>query len=112
MFLQCLGAGIIQLYLTEPPSHNEWLKRNTGVITLIRDNPKRSFFLRLYCPQRKAMLWEHEIYNAIEYKAPTSYFHTFEGEDCMMAFNFASEFDAIVLRYDNNKRVLLFYTSL
>ncbi|XP_033211048.1 neural Wiskott-Aldrich syndrome protein-like isoform X2 [Belonocnema kinseyi] len=94
----CLGAGIIQLYLTEPPSHNEWLKRNTGVITLIRDNPKRSFFLRLYCPQKKAMLWEHEVYNAIDYKAPTSYFHTFEGEDCMMAFNFASDFDANFLR--------------
>ncbi|XP_043484036.1 neural Wiskott-Aldrich syndrome protein-like [Leptopilina heterotoma] len=94
----CLATGIIQLYLTEPPTHNEWLKRNTGVLTLIRDNPKRSFFLRLYCLQRKAMLWEHEIYNAIEYKAPAPFFQTFEGEESMMAFNFASEHDAFVLR--------------
>ncbi|XP_001608170.1 neural Wiskott-Aldrich syndrome protein [Nasonia vitripennis] len=95
---QCLAAGIIQLYLTEPPKHNEWIKKNTGIITLIRDTSKRSFFLRLYCIQRKAMLWEHEVYNSMEYKAPFNYFHTFEAEDCMAAFNFANETDAIVLR--------------
>ena len=55
------------------------------------------------------MLWEHEIYNTIEYKAPTPYFHTFEGEESMMAFNFASDFDAIVLRYDNNKLVTILH---
>ncbi|XP_058798236.1 actin nucleation-promoting factor WASL-like isoform X2 [Phymastichus coffea] len=95
---QCLAAGIIQLYLTESPRHNEWIKKNTGIITLIRDTSKRSFFLRLYCIQRKAMLWEHEVYNSMDYKAPVNYFHTFEAEDCMAGFNFASETDAIVLR--------------
>ncbi|KAL7288564.1 hypothetical protein TKK_0017305 [Trichogramma kaykai] len=95
---QCLAAGIIQLYLTEPPRHNEWIKKNTGIITLIRDTSKRSFFLRLYCIQKKTLLWEHEVYMSIEYKAPENYFHTFEAEDCMAAFNFASETDAIVLK--------------
>lgn len=47
------------------------------------------------------MLWEHEVYNSMEYKAPISYFHTFEAEDCMAAFNFASETEAITLRYVN-----------
>lgn len=95
---QCLAAGVIQLYLTEPPLHKEWIKKNTGIVTLIRDNPRRSFFLRLYCLQRKAMLWEHEVYNSMDYKAPLSYFHTFEAEECMAAFNFASETEAITLR--------------
>lgn len=95
---QCLAAGIIQLYLTEPPLHRDWIKKSTGIITLIRDNPRRSFFLRLYCLQKKAMLWEHEVYNSMDYKAPMSYFHTFEAEDCMAAFNFASETEAITLR--------------
>ncbi|XP_011137229.1 neural Wiskott-Aldrich syndrome protein [Harpegnathos saltator] len=95
---QCLAAGVIQLYLTEPPLHRDWVKKSTGIITLIRDNPRRSFFLRLYCLQRKAMLWEHEVYNSMDYKAPMSYFHTFEAEDCMAAFNFASETEAITLR--------------
>lgn len=45
------------------------------------------------------MLWEHEVYNAMDYKAPTSYFHTFEAEDCMVAFNFANETEAFILRY-------------
>lgn len=35
----------------------------------------------------------------MEYKAPQNYFHTFEAEKCMTAFNFANETDAIVLRY-------------
>ncbi|XP_015592177.1 neural Wiskott-Aldrich syndrome protein [Cephus cinctus] len=95
---QCLAAGVIQLYVTEPPLHREWIKRNTGIITFIRDNPKHSFFLRLYCLQKKAMLWEHELYSPMDYKSPTSYFHTFEGEDCMTAFNFADETDALILR--------------
>ncbi|XP_012214567.1 actin nucleation-promoting factor WASL-like [Linepithema humile] len=95
---QCLAAGVVQLYLTEPPSHRDWIKKSTGIITLIRDNPRRSFFLRLYCLQRKVMLWEHEVYNSMDYKAPMSYFHTFEAEDCMAAFNFASETEAITLR--------------
>ncbi|XP_024876801.1 neural Wiskott-Aldrich syndrome protein-like [Temnothorax curvispinosus] len=95
---QCLAAGVIQLYLTEAPLHKDWIKKNTGIITLIRDNPRRSFFLRLFCLQRKIMLWEHEIYNSMDYKAPMSYFHTFEAEDCMAGFNFASETEAITLR--------------
>lgn len=45
------------------------------------------------------MLWEHEVYNSMEYNAPMSYFHTFEGEECMTAFNFADETEAFVLRY-------------
>lgn len=49
------------------------------------------------------MLWEHEVYNSMEYKTPISYFHTFEAEDCMAAFNFASETEAITLRYVRNK---------
>ncbi|KAK0074247.1 hypothetical protein PV325_008597 [Microctonus aethiopoides] len=95
---QCLAAGVIQLYLTEPPTHREWIRKNTGVITLIRDNPKRSYFLRLYCLQRKAMLWEQELYNSMDYNAPITYFHTFEGEDCMAAFNFANETEAMIMR--------------
>ncbi|XP_015177837.1 PREDICTED: neural Wiskott-Aldrich syndrome protein isoform X2 [Polistes dominula] len=96
---QCLAAGVIQLYLTEPPFHKEWVKKNTGIITLIRDNPRRSFFLRLYCLQRRAMLWEHEVYNSMDYKTPLVYFHTFEAEECMAAFNFANEVEAITLRH-------------
>ncbi|XP_076649481.1 uncharacterized protein LOC143357119 [Halictus rubicundus] len=95
---QCLAAGVIQLYLTEPPMHKEWIKKTTGIITLIRDNPRRSFFLRLYCLQRRAMIWEHEVYNAMDYRAPLSYFHTFEAEEYMAAFNFASDTDAVTLR--------------
>ncbi|XP_057335244.1 actin nucleation-promoting factor WASL-like [Microplitis mediator] len=95
---QCLAAGVIQLYLTEPPEHREWIKKNTGIITLIRDNPKRSYFLRLYCLQRKAMLWEQELYNSMDYNAPLTYFHTFEGEECMAAFNFANETEAVIMR--------------
>ncbi|XP_012267587.2 neural Wiskott-Aldrich syndrome protein-like [Athalia rosae] len=95
---QCLAAGVVQLYQTETPLHRDWVKKDTGVITLIKDNPKRSYFFRLYCIQRKAMLWEHEVYNSMDYKAPMSHFHTFEGEESMIAFNFANETDAIILR--------------
>lgn len=47
------------------------------------------------------MLWEQELYNSMDYNAPITYFHTFEGEDCMAAFNFANETEAMIMRYDN-----------
>ena len=49
---------------------------------------------RLYCLSRKALVWENELYNSLEYTAPRAWLHTFEAESCMAAFNFADEEEA------------------
>ncbi|KPJ17824.1 Neural Wiskott-Aldrich syndrome protein [Papilio machaon] len=95
---QSLATAVVQLFTTEGPAHSEWKKKDTGVLCLIKDNGRRSYFFRIYCLYRKAMIWEHEVYLQIEYKSPRPYLHTFEAEDYMTAFNFANEDEAKILR--------------
>ncbi|XP_075228899.1 actin nucleation-promoting factor WASL-like [Lycorma delicatula] len=95
---QTLATTIVQLFVTMGPDHNEWVKKDTGVLCLVKDNPKRSYFFRLYCLSRNRLVWEHEIYNEIDYLAPRRFLHTFEAEDYITAFNFASEDEADWLR--------------
>ncbi|XP_063829669.1 actin nucleation-promoting factor WASL-like [Ostrinia nubilalis] len=95
---QSLATAVVQLFTTEGPAHSEWKKKDTGVLCLVKDNAKRSYFFRIYCLYRKTMIWEHEVYMQIEYKSPRPYLHTFEAEEYMTAFNFANEDEARVLR--------------
>ncbi|KAJ0181442.1 hypothetical protein K1T71_003527 [Dendrolimus kikuchii] len=93
-----LATAVVQLFTTEGPAHSEWKKKDTGVLCLIKDNGKRSYFFRIYCLYRKILIWEHEVYMQIEYKSPRPYLHTFEAEEYMTAFNFAHEDEAKILR--------------
>ncbi|GFG33499.1 hypothetical protein Cfor_04970 [Coptotermes formosanus] len=91
---QCLAAGVVQLFVTDPPDHSTWRRSDAGVLCLVKDNQQRSYFFRLYCLTRCEMVWEHEVYNSMVYQCPKVWLHTFEGEDCIVAFNFAHENDA------------------
>ncbi|XP_045760765.1 neural Wiskott-Aldrich syndrome protein-like [Maniola jurtina] len=104
---QSLATAVVQLFTTEGPGHSEWKKKDTGVLCLIKDNSKRSYFFRIYCLYRKSMIWEHEVYLQIEYKSPRPYLHTFEAEEYMTAFNFANEDEARVLRDILNEKIKL-----
>lgn len=104
---QSLATAVVQLFTTEDPSHSKWKKKDTGVLCLVKDNARRSYFFRIYCLFRKAMIWEQEVYLQIEYKSPRSFLHTFEAEDCMAAFNFANENEADVLRNILLERIAL-----
>ncbi|CAB3245445.1 unnamed protein product [Arctia plantaginis] len=95
---QSLATAVVQLFTTEDPSHSKWKKKDTGVLCLIKDNAKRSYFFRIYCLYRRAMIWEQEVYLQIEYKNPRPFLHTFEAEEYMAAFNFANENEADILR--------------
>lgn len=91
---QTLATTVIQLFSTDGPDGTDWLKRASGVLCLIRDSNRRSYFFRLFCLTRGQLIWEHEVYNSMEYTSPTTYLHTFEAEECLVAFNFANEAEA------------------
>nr|CAD7448328.1 unnamed protein product [Timema bartmani] len=93
-----LATAVVQLFLTDPPDHSVWRRRDAGVLCLVKDNQRRSYFFRLFCLSRRQMVWEHEVYNSMDYKSPKPFLHTFEAEECIAAFNFAQEEEAIVLR--------------
>ncbi|XP_050510456.1 actin nucleation-promoting factor WASL-like isoform X1 [Diabrotica virgifera virgifera] len=102
---QSLCTTVVQLYLTTPPDHSKWIKKTTGVLCFVKDNTKKNFFFRLFSIDRNIKLWEHEMYNHMDYIEATPFFHMFEGENCHVAFNFASIQDARDLRIVVNQKV-------
>lgn len=95
---QSLATAVIQLFLTDPPDHSQWRKRDAGVLCLVKDHTKRSYFFRIYCLSRHCCVWEHEVYNSLDYIEPYPWLHTFEAENAMAAFNFANVDEARSLR--------------
>uniref|UniRef100_A0AAQ6ACC0 Si:dkey-197j19.6 n=2 Tax=Amphiprion ocellaris TaxID=80972 RepID=A0AAQ6ACC0_AMPOC len=71
-----------------------WICFDCGVICLVEDKSRRSYFLRLYCVKRAKLLWEHELYIPFTYTAARAFFHTFPADGKQMGLNFANEIEA------------------
>lgn len=98
-----LATAVVQIYMSDSASglcfafsdtcmneftdqllfsgHAKWNKRSCGVVCLVKDNPKRSYFIRVLDMDRKVVVFDQEIYNQFRYRSPRPYFHTFEAED-------------------------------
>lgn len=50
--------------------------------------------MRLYCLKKNALVWEQEVYDPISVNRPRPYLLTFEGDDRIICFNFASDEEA------------------
>ncbi|KAL7988180.1 hypothetical protein Chor_007099 [Crotalus horridus] len=85
---------VAQLFLALPQSSRNWSKQSSGVLCFVKDVPKRSYFIRLYDLKQQKMTWEQELYNQMVYVAPTTFFHTFLGDECSVGLNFADEQEA------------------
>ncbi|EFX81546.1 hypothetical protein DAPPUDRAFT_50104 [Daphnia pulex] len=94
--LRCksMASAVVQVCFADPPNRSQWNKRHCGVVCFIKDNIKRSYFLRVFCLDRQSAIWEQELYSSFDYCAPRPYFHTFEGDECRIGFNFANEGEA------------------
>ncbi|XP_006819312.1 actin nucleation-promoting factor WASL-like [Saccoglossus kowalevskii] len=91
-----LATAVVQLYYAFPV-RDRWTQQLCGVACFVKDNPKRSYFIRIYDIQnsyRYNMVWEQELYNQFKYGTPKSFFHTFATDDCQAALNFANEKEA------------------
>ncbi|KAI9556692.1 hypothetical protein GHT06_016483 [Daphnia sinensis] len=93
---QCnsMASAVVQVCFADSPSRAQWNLRHCGVLCFIKDNIKRSYYLRVYCLDRQSVIWEQELYNSFEYCAPRPHFHTFEGDDCRVGLNFANDAEA------------------
>lgn len=89
---QC--TAVVQVFTTEPPAHSHWVKLHTGALCFVKDNVKRSYFMRLYCLKKNCLVWEQEVYDPFNVNRPRPYLLTFEGDDRIVCFNFASELEA------------------
>ncbi|XP_029466816.1 wiskott-Aldrich syndrome protein [Rhinatrema bivittatum] len=89
-----LCTSVAQLYMALPPGSSHWSKQHCGVICFVKDNPQRSYFIRLFDLKEGKMVWEQELYSSFDYLAATQYFHVFGADDCQAGLNFADENEA------------------
>ncbi|XP_076153188.1 actin nucleation-promoting factor WASL-like isoform X2 [Alosa pseudoharengus] len=87
-----LASGVVQVFTGE--RNGCWTKRCCGVACLVKDNPLRSYFIRIFDIKEGKTLFEQELYNNFAVTPSRTYFLTFAGDTCQIGLNFASEEEA------------------
>uniref|UniRef100_A0A673NCF1 Neural Wiskott-Aldrich syndrome protein-like n=1 Tax=Sinocyclocheilus rhinocerous TaxID=307959 RepID=A0A673NCF1_9TELE len=87
-----LCSAVVQVYGADRGS--SWYKRCCGVACLVKDNPQRSYFIRVFDIKDGKAKFEQELYNNFMVICSRAYFITFAGDSCQMGLNFASEEEA------------------
>ncbi|KAI4872134.1 hypothetical protein NFI96_031085, partial [Prochilodus magdalenae] len=87
-----LCSAVVQVYAADRgPS---WTKRCCGVACLVKDNPQRSYFIRVFDIKDGKTRFEQELYNNFTSSSSRPYFIAFAGDSCQIGLNFASEEEA------------------
>ncbi|KAM4676904.1 actin nucleation-promoting factor WASL [Discoglossus pictus] len=87
-----INSAVVQLFVSD--RNSMWAKKCCGVVCLVKDNPLRSYFIRVYDIKEGKQLYEQELYYNFVYNSPRVYFHTFAGDTCQVGLNFANEEEA------------------
>ncbi|XP_033844832.1 WASP like actin nucleation promoting factor b isoform X2 [Periophthalmus magnuspinnatus] len=87
-----LSSAVVQVFTAE--RNSSWSKRCCGVACLVKDNPLRSYFIRVFDLRDGKMMFEQELYNNFNLSSSRPYFITFTGDTCQVGLNFANEEEA------------------
>jgi hypothetical protein len=69
------------VFETKAPNHDSWQKvGSSGVLCLLKDYNKRSYFLCLFSFSHKKMVWQNELYRQIAVFREAPFLLTFEGK--------------------------------
>ncbi|CAK9290740.1 unnamed protein product [Gordionus sp. m RMFG-2023] len=88
------ATAVVQVFLAEPPLYNGWIKKCCGIACFVKDNSRRSYFIRIYDLKNQMAVWEQELYIQFKYYTPLPFFHTFDTDLCPAALNFADQREA------------------
>ncbi|KAK2851733.1 hypothetical protein Q5P01_008009 [Channa striata] len=89
-----MATAVAQLVMALPNNPSMWSLQHTGVVCFVKDNPQRSYFIRMYDLKTGRQVWEQELYNQIVYSCPRPFFQTFAADDCQVGLNFAEQQEA------------------
>ncbi|XP_077565956.1 actin nucleation-promoting factor WASL-like isoform X2 [Stigmatopora nigra] len=87
-----LSSAVVQVFTAD--RNGTWTKRCCGVACLIKDNPQRSYFIRVFDIKDGRTLFEQELYTNFNVNPCRPFFITFAGDTCQVGLNFASEEEA------------------
>lgn len=45
---QSMASAVAQLFMALPHSPSSWSLQHTGVVCFVKDNPQRSYFIRMF----------------------------------------------------------------
>ncbi len=66
-----------------------------GAIAFVRDLVKATFYFKVVdLKGTRGVIWEHELYEGFQYNQDRTFFHSFEGDECLIGFSFADEGEA------------------
>ncbi|KAG7521620.1 neural Wiskott-Aldrich syndrome protein-like isoform X2 [Solea senegalensis] len=87
-----LCSAVVQVYGADRSAI--WVKRCCGVACLVKDNPQRSYFIRVFDIKEGKIMFEQELYHNFSISCSRSYFISFAGDTFQIGLNFASEEEA------------------
>uniref|UniRef100_A0A3Q3NP57 WASP actin nucleation promoting factor a n=1 Tax=Mastacembelus armatus TaxID=205130 RepID=A0A3Q3NP57_9TELE len=100
-----MATAVAQLFMALPHSPAMWSLQHTGVVCFVKDNPQRSYFIRMFDLKAGRQVWEQELYNQIVYSTPLPYFHTFAADDCQVGLNFCEQQEAEAFQYAVEQKI-------
>ncbi|TKA72744.1 hypothetical protein B0A55_09953 [Friedmanniomyces simplex] len=90
------AVAVAKLYISLP-HHPKWTPTGLqGAAVLANDLVGNTFWLKLVdvSPSNRGVLWDQEIYDTFQYNQDRTFFHSFEGEECLFGLSFADEKEA------------------
>ncbi|KAF3843882.1 hypothetical protein F7725_015930 [Dissostichus mawsoni] len=87
-----LCSSVVQVYGADRSCC--WVKKCCGVACLVKDNPQRSYYIRVFDIKEGKTMFEQELYHNFSISSSRSYFISFTGDNCQIGLNFASEEEA------------------
>uniref|UniRef100_UPI0037E80A03 WASP like actin nucleation promoting factor b isoform X2 n=1 Tax=Semicossyphus pulcher TaxID=241346 RepID=UPI0037E80A03 len=84
-----LSSAVVQVFTAD--RNSSWNKRCCGVACLVKDNPKRSYYIRVFDIKDGKVTFEQELYTNFSIYLPKPYFITFAGDATQVGLNFANE---------------------
>ncbi|KAK5624055.1 hypothetical protein CRENBAI_017732 [Crenichthys baileyi] len=73
-----LSSGVVQVFTAD--RNGSWNRRCCGVACLVKDNPKRSYFIRVFDIREGKTMFEQELYTGFTDNLQRPYFITFAGD--------------------------------
>ncbi|KAJ8269142.1 hypothetical protein COCON_G00117490 [Conger conger] len=87
-----LSSAVLQVFVAE--GNSSWARKCCGVACLVKDNPQRSYFIRVFDIKEGKKLFEQELYTNFSMNHSRPFFLTFAGDSSQIGLNFASEEEA------------------
>eukprot|EP00731_Ephydatia_muelleri_P016684 Em0009g1108a len=89
------ATAVVEIFLAYPDS-SRWTRFASGVACVVKDDAKRSYYIRLLDLGSKSVQFEQKLHRQLVYSKDTTTFHYFElpGEELTVGLSFSDEDEA------------------